>query len=154
MKRILLLLLLIKFQVGGDCKEASEPSKCSFDKLVVAFIPDPWSSKGEGIRVWWKWPLDLLGSCGHPLDPIGLPLDPTGLPLNTLGPCWPTPWPPGTLLFFMGRLSLLFAVAMLLLCCYYTLAMLLLCRCYAVAMWLLAATPKWGKNPHMICHSW
>lgn len=40
MMRILLLLLLIKFKVGVDGEEASEPSKCSFDKVVVALIPD------------------------------------------------------------------------------------------------------------------
>ena len=36
--RILLLSLLIKFKVGVDGEEASEPSKCSFDKVVVALI--------------------------------------------------------------------------------------------------------------------
>ena len=29
------------------------------------------------------------------------PLDPVGLPLDPLGPCRPTPWPPGTLLAYI-----------------------------------------------------
>ena len=45
--RILLLLLLIKFKVGVDGEEASEPSKCSFDKVVVALIPDHQKEKEE-----------------------------------------------------------------------------------------------------------
>ena len=45
--RILLLLLLIKFKVGVDGEEASEPSKCSFDKVVIALIPDHQTEKEE-----------------------------------------------------------------------------------------------------------
>ena len=43
----ILLLLLIKFKVGVDGEEASEPSKCSFDKVVVALIRDHQKEKEE-----------------------------------------------------------------------------------------------------------
>ena len=42
-----ILLLLIKFKVGVDGEEASEPRKCSFDKVVVALIPDHQEEKKE-----------------------------------------------------------------------------------------------------------
>ena len=42
-----ILLLLIKFKVGVDGEEASEPRECSFDKVVVALIPDHQEEKEE-----------------------------------------------------------------------------------------------------------
>ena len=45
--RILFLLLLTKFKDGVDGEEASEPRECSFDKVVVALIPDHQEEKEE-----------------------------------------------------------------------------------------------------------
>ena len=42
-----ILLLLIKFKVGVDGEEAPEPSKRSFDKVLVALIPDHQEEKEE-----------------------------------------------------------------------------------------------------------
>ena len=39
--------LTIKFKVGVGGEEASEPRECSFDKVVVALIPDHQKEKEE-----------------------------------------------------------------------------------------------------------